>query len=351
MRRRQTPISSGPLPGNVAEMEDHSRFGRASLRQVADLTGQTEEQVYEAAVRLAGEGAAVRGWLVASAVAALAADVKRVRPLDDAEEMVLNAFRLAREADKPDWASMAVPVLKNRLLQLSSGAFREQDFGSPNIWHFVTLFPAFLDCAGVRPSERVELRNPDLIEAETSHAAASLDPVARGRIRDDLWRAVFDYKSGITYVWDEAIGRAREATSRDAEAIRVPTVTEADLRESRAEFVRTQGAVSEHDALRLGKWISGTGATVALPKFYRQLWNAHLKSHAAERLRTFFIQEGLDVPSDLIASVDPPPAKESVVEHARRRAHLYIDAMTGEELSRLSIELSVVARVRIPEQG
>ncbi|PZE86849.1 hypothetical protein [Curtobacterium sp. MCBD17_032] len=332
-------------------MEELARFGRASLAQVAELMGRSEEQVAEAAVRLEGDGAVVRGMLAASAVTALISEVEPARPLQDAEALLRNAFRLARENAKADWASMAVPVLKNRLLQLTDGTFREKDFGAPSIWHFVTLFPGLVACEGVRPSERVRLREPELIETDDRDESAELDPVGKGRIRDDLWRAVFDYRSGKTYAWDETRGRASDHADPDSAGIRVPTITAAELRTLRQEFVRTQETVSEHDAARLAEWVDGAGATAALPRFYRPLWNAHLKSHAADRLRTFFIQAGLDVPSDLIAHASPPTAPVSDVEHARRRAHAYIDAMTGEELGRLSIELSVIARVRISDEG
>lgn len=332
-------------------MEELARFGRASLAQVAELTGRSEEQVAEAAVRLEGEGAAVRGMLAASAVTPLIAGVEPARSLRDAEVLLRNAFRLARESAKADWDSMAVPVLKNRLLQLTDGTFREQDFGAPSIWHFVTLFPGLVVCEGARPSERVRLREPELIETDDRDDSAELDPVGKGRIRNDLWRAVFDYRSGKTYAWDEALGRASEHADSGSTSIRVPTITAPELRDLRREFTRTQETVSEHDAARLAEWVEGAGATAALPRFYRPLWNAHLKSHAADRLRTFFMQAGLDVPSDLIANASPTTSPVSEVEHARRRAHAYVDAMTAEELGRLSIELSVIARVRISDEG
>lgn len=327
-------------------MEEDARFGSASLSQVAELLGQSEDDVLAEATRLVGDGAASRGWLRADAVTALIADVTPLLSLSDAEPLILKAFRQAQESLKTEWTAMAVPVLKNRLLQLSSKSFRESDYGSPNIWHFVTQFPKVIATEGVRPRERVRLIEPENVEANERETPAALDPAGMGRIRQDLWRALFDYSAQETFVWDEAKGRARVRSELDPESAPVlPTLSAEDMNELRAEFVRLQEKVSDHDAVRLDEWVTRGGPTVALPRLYRGLWNAHLKSHAANTLRAFFLSEGLDVPKDLVERVSTHVEPEREVERLRRLAHRYIDAMTAEELARLSIEMAVVLRI------
>ncbi|WP_426181838.1 hypothetical protein [Microbacterium sp. TWP3-1-2b2] len=332
-------------------MDEVARFGTASVAQVAHLLSREEEQVLAEALRLTGEGSAVRGWLTAEAVAALVNGVERKRPLAEADPFIIKAFGQAQERSKPEWTSMTIPVLKNRLLQVSSQTFREMDYGSPNIWHFVTLFPHLLRTDGVRPGERVHLVDPSIVEPSSTDESAALDPVGRGRIRVDLWRAVFDYSSGKEYVWDDTVGRARLRAPEDVARPIIPTLGEEDLRGLRDEFVQTQDAISEHDSNRLNDWVEGAGATAALPRFYRGLWNAHLKSHAADRLRAFFVSEGLAVPVDMLERVADAVQPESDVERARRAAHRYVDAMTGEELARLSIEIAVVMRVPLRDEA
>ncbi len=293
-----------------------------------------------------GDGFATRGWLTPEAVSALVSDVPSSRPRQEAEQLILEAFRQAQESTKQEWTSMTVPVLKNRLLQLSSKRFNETDFGSPNIWHFVTQFPELIKAEGERPRETVRMLQPQVVETDPRDTPAALDPAAKGRIRQDLWQAVFDYASQRTYVWDETLGRARALSEQDRSDLPViPTLSTTDMKELRQEFVEAQRAVAEKDVNRLQEWVDRGGPTVALPRIYRSLWNAHLKSHAANRLRAFFLNADLDVPKDLVATASHAP--DHAVESARRLAHRYIDAMTAEELDRLSIELAVVMRVSV----
>lgn len=328
-------------------MIDVTRFGSASVSQVSELIGRTEDQVVAEAVQRAGTDAAVRGWLTPEAVAALLVDIKPTKPLDEAKDLIMKAFQQAHESGKSDWASMAIPVLKNRLLQASGQSFKEKEYGSPNIWHFVTQFPDVLRVSGARPYERVQLIDPSVIDLELLTTPAALDMAGRGRIRPDLWRALFDYSSENTYVWDESIGRARVARDGDSSPLIIPTLTNKDLETQRQEFVQTLASNSENDRERLQGWVHGSGATVALPRAYRTLWNAHLKGHAANHLRAFFIQHNLTVPADLLTPVSTDSEPEPYAEKMRTIAHRYIDAMTSEELGRLSFELAVTTRISL----
>jgi hypothetical protein len=327
-------------------MDEDARFGSASLSQLAQLLGKTEDQVATEATALVGDGAVRRGWLRADAVSALVTGVASPRPLSDAEPLILRAFRQAQESLKTDWTEMAVPVLKNRLLQLSSNTFNELEYGSPNIWHFVTRFPELLGTEGAHSHERVRLLKVEQVEADERERPAALDPAGLGRVRPDLWRATFDYSANEAFVWDEVLGRARARSDGDSENMPIlPTLTENDMKQLRTEFVNLQEKVSEHDLARLNEWVVRGGPTVALPRLYRGLWNAHLKSHAANKLRAFFLAESLDVPKDLVGRSVTPTEPEHEVERVRRLVHRYVDAMTADELLRLSIEMAVVLRL------
>lgn len=325
---------------------NQARYGSASLRQVAALLDQDEVEVLTSATSAAGEDAAVRGWLKPEAVSALVAGVEPRRRLCEAQPLIVEAFRQAGESSKSDWTSMTVPVLKNRLLHLTSQGFNEADYGSPNIWHFVTLFPSLLATEGDRPNERIRLLNPEELQTTSSKTPTSVNSRGRGRLRADLWRAVFDYQAKMTFVWDEALGLARPAGDGEALGLPViPTLSADEMKTLRASFVKAQERLSPHNHERLNRWATIGGTTAALPKTYRPLWNDHLKSHATSVLLSFFADEGLNAPTDLIEPVDAAPSEDNHVERARHLAHRYIDAMTGEELSRLSIELAVAARV------
>ncbi len=328
---------------------DHAvRFGSASLAQVAELLGQNEEQVLAEAAALLGEGIADRGRLAPDAVSALIASVEPRRPVSDAEPLILAAFQQAEDKSKVEWTSMAVPVLKNRLLQLTSRNFREDEYGSPNIWHFVTLFPALLATEGEYPRERVRLLTRARLQSADVGEPASLDPAGLGRIRSDLWRAVVDYRSQEVYVWDETTGRARVRKAQDAEHLPVlPTLSAEDMGRLRREFVDTQERVSDQDAKRLEEWTTRAGPTIALPRMYRGLWNALVKSHVADMLRSFFLGKGLDVPGDMLVRASSALEPDREVERLRKLVHHYVDAMTAEELGRLSIEMAVVLRVPV----
>lgn len=249
---------------------DQSRYGSASLRQVAALLNQNEAEVLASAKAAVGEDAAARGWLKPEAVAALVGGVQPRRSLVEAEPLILEAFRQAEESSKSNWASMAVPVLKNRLLNVTSQGFNEADYGSPSIWHFVTLFPSLLVTEGARPNERIRLIHPEELETASGKTPNSLESIGRGRLRADLWRAVFDYHAEVTFVWDEGRGIARAADDGGPQGLPIiPTMSADDVRRLRLEFVGIQERVSEHNLERLNRWASTGGTTAALPKIYR----------------------------------------------------------------------------------
>ena len=59
-------------------------------------------------------------------------------------ELVIQAFSDAKTKGKPDWRTMALSVLKNRLLQRTNRGFREADYGVSTLRQLVELLPDLL---------------------------------------------------------------------------------------------------------------------------------------------------------------------------------------------------------------
>jgi hypothetical protein len=100
---------------------------------------------------------------------------------NEARGLILQAFRMARDSGKADWRRMAVAVLKNRLLQLTRGAFSETAFGAQT-------FPEFV----LRDAEITRLDKstwPPIVELTVDLPQRAEDvapPVAgQGRVRSD----------------------------------------------------------------------------------------------------------------------------------------------------------------------
>ena len=59
-------------------------------------------------------------------------------------DLVIQAFSDAKTKGKPDWRTMALSVLKNRLLQHTNRGFREADYGVTTLQQLVELLPDLL---------------------------------------------------------------------------------------------------------------------------------------------------------------------------------------------------------------
>ena len=59
-------------------------------------------------------------------------------------ELVIQAFSDAKAKGKPDWRTMALSVLKNRILQRTNRGFREADYGVTTLRQLVELLPDLL---------------------------------------------------------------------------------------------------------------------------------------------------------------------------------------------------------------
>src|SRR6266850_1463987 len=147
-----------------------------------------------------------------------------------AADLVERAFGLARQSGKLDWWTMAIPVLKNRLLLLTNKAFKEADFGATSFRDFLNKIPDVVSVDETPPPGFVILKSaaPERFERPSAN-------VFRGeRIRADLWRAVLDYSSGHNYVWDTSEQVVRPAKLKEDGPV-LPTLSLADLDEWRTE--------------------------------------------------------------------------------------------------------------------
>ena len=237
-----------------------------------------------------------------------------------ARELIERAFGQAKRSGKPEWWVMAIPVLKNRLLQITGQAFKESDFGA-------STFREFL----LNNTDALEIDNSFLPGAVTLKSAERVPPShdisssQRNRIREDLWRAILDYSSGNRYVWD----------TESSAAIIAPEGSE-------GPFFPTISPESPDDG-RLNVWQTQSLPTDALPPGLRWQWNRFLKHKVQSRLREWFESQNIPL---------PPPVHPAILLANRDETELFrefvikcIAQMSKEELEKLSIPSSVAFRV------
>ena len=257
-------------------------------------------------------------------------------------DLVRRAFQLARDSGKEEWRKMTIPVLKNRILMVTGGHFREPEFGAHSFREFLGGLPEGLITLD-------ESQSPGFVIFGAESSAGSAPRGGQfSRIRSDLWRAALDYSSGRRYIWDSSTNQARAATGESGPFM--PTVTADEFRAWRAQFAAAnRDAVAGDSAVRLQRWASESLPTAFLPARLRPLWNAELKKQVETRLQPWFAANGIQVPPDLKYAWQEPPEKSSL-EHLRQFAINCVRAMTEEELSELKIPARVAMRVRLNER-
>jgi hypothetical protein len=274
---------------------------------------------------------------------------------EQARALIRSAFERARESGKPDWRRMSLAVLKNRILQLTKQAFREQDFGAPTFLAFVRLFGDLLEIDEATRPLTVILRpgTPDSpAEGDKQLTLAPGDgqqlyvDSPGTRVRPDLWNAVMDYSSGTTFGWDSHQQRARPIEP-DEDRPRLPTITAGDLQAWRNAFVAAHAdTLTGANLEKLTSWRDQGLATNALPPVLRKPWNAELKKEAIQRLRAWFEAQSLPVPT-LLVKVGGPEAKPGEdVEALRKYVLDCVRVMTKDELEELRLPARVLMRAR-----
>lgn len=121
--------------------------------------------------------------------------------LQNAHQSIARAFEQARRSGKPDWWKMAIPVLKNRLLQITDRKFTEADYGARSFREMLRNMSELIQVHDTPLPGHVTLRS-----AATADLPADDSKVPQREIRPDLWDAMLDFSSGTRYVWDEAAG-------------------------------------------------------------------------------------------------------------------------------------------------
>lgn len=283
-----------------------------------------------------------------------------VGSIDDFRYLVREAFDQAHRSGKPDWSEMTSAVLKNRLLNLTAREFSEQQFNAPSFISLVRRVPDLIEVLDDRPPFRLRIRVPitptptrePVRQLGPSRPAPSDDEPRDLRVRDDLWRSVVDYRSGLTYILDTASGAARPRQPSDKGQPELPTVSHSDVSSWRWQFVALE-PLDDQVASELQQWAERGGRVYDLPPAFRKKWAEFLKRQVVGRLEDWFRSRQLPIPENLlVASVgthlESPERTDAVVQVQQLRNLLVRAAreMTPEELSMISLPASVVVRLQ-----
>jgi hypothetical protein len=279
-------------------------------------------------------------------------------PSDDPEQdaqdqaellrLIRMAFESRRDAGKTDWDRMSVAVLKNKVLDLTDRHFDQAQWGASTFTGLLRTVPIIALDESQRPPVAVLAREA---------AAAERSAGARTRLRPDLWRAVMDYSAGVPYVL-----RNGEAVRQDAPPTEpapgpepvLPTATREELAQWRQDFASAHAAAAAAaDQEQLAAWRERGLGTRMLPAGLQGPWNDDLQRRALDRLRSWFDEQGLPVPSDILqeAQTQPPPTaplappRRSVQDYALRGLVLrVVRAMTRQELEELRLPPAALLR-------
>lgn len=259
-----------------------------------------------------------------------------------ARHLIQRAFDEARRTGRPDWQTMTIAVLKNRLLDLTHRSFQEKDYGVRTIAEFVRRYPdlLLLDDSSVPP--KVSLHT-------SSVSPPTATGIERSRIRPDLWAAIVDYRSGFTYIWDGEAARAVEDLSaEEAGSQRVlPTLNVEELDAWRNDFLESVNDVIRDDpnaVEQARRWVDNRLGTRYLPASLRTLWNQELKRRVADRLTAWFADQGWPLPPGLLQA--RPVIRDQAVgaDTLRQLILRCVQVMTENELREVNLPPSAVLR-------
>ena len=264
--------------------------------------------------------------------------------MEQPERLIIRAFEQARDAGKLDWSRMTTAVLKNRLLVLTNGEFRESDYGADTVSEFVARFGdvVALDETTRPPTVRLTETARDGVSAAGADPSAGSQRV-RLWIRDDLWQAVIDRSGGKTYIWDAETLKARPGEATESNPA-MPTIDEDVDKEWRRGF-RDSLAPDSDEFEMTRAWADGLSPPYHLPRRLAPRWHGFLTRQVRQRLLEWFEREGVAPPSDfaVLAARRPRPDSDAA-EALRQLALRTVREMTEEELSQLNLPLSAVLR-------
>jgi hypothetical protein len=230
---------------------------------------------------------------------------------------------------------MAIPVLKNRLLQVTEQTFKESDFDASSFREFLQNNTDVLEIDNSFLPGAVTLKS-----AERMPKSHDMSSPQRNRIREDLWRAILDYSSGNRYVWDAASSVAIIAPEGN-EGPFLPTITAETMAEWKREFLASLSETP--DDSRITVWQTRSLPTAALPPGLRLQWNRFVKHKVQSSLREWFESQHIVLPPLIHPAIAPEERDDT--ELFREFVIKCIAQMSKEELEKLSIPSSIAFRV------
>jgi hypothetical protein len=254
-----------------------------------------------------------------------------------ASELVEKAFALARQSGKPEWWAMAIPVLKNRLLMLTGNRFKEADYGATSFRDFLGKVEELITVEKHPPPGFVILKS-----AAPDHATKPIRAHHGERVRADLWRAVLDYTSGLTYVWDISQQTARPAEFNE-QGLVLPTISLDELKSWRAEFVASHKSGNAEVAGVVESWREKGLPTAELPPAMRPIWNKYLKQKVQQRLKDWFETHSIEAPA-IMERKEEPEMSDRHAEGLRDFILSCVRTMSREELLELRISPATAMR-------
>jgi len=268
---------------------------------------------------------------------------------DEGRRLLQDAFSRGRAIGRADWRRIRATVLKNWILDATNRSFDERRWGVETFTQFLGLFPDVVRVdSSVHPpmvellSEEEELPAEGLPTPETAEQLSRFD-----QIRRDLWIAVLDFSSGLTYVMD-ADGEAIGVRDSNDPRPHLPTIDREVWSKWRQAFYQAQlPRTPDRWVPALQGWLSEGLPSASLPAPLRGQWNGELKRDVFQRLRTWFDQQGLPVPETAIVTITPDQASSTPdVRRLREFAHQTIEGMTRAELEMLQLPLNAVLRAQ-----
>ena len=121
----------------------------------------------------------------------------RKRDLEEARQLVVRAFAMAKASGREDWRQMTGAVLKNRLLDITDRAFDESDWGAASMRGLVEqLDDTVRFDKSLRPGQVVLLDQIDVGEQVDTATKERARNSGDWSIRRDLRESVIDCVSG-----------------------------------------------------------------------------------------------------------------------------------------------------------
>lgn len=287
--------------------------------------------------------------------------------LDEFRALVRAAFEQAQVSGKSNWTEMTSAVLKNRILNITGNQFSQSRYGSPSFIALVRRIPDLVEVIDDKPPFGLRIRvtaddGPSLgpspiseIELEDAAYPATFlrTDWPKVRIRDDLWKAIVDYGSGIIYVLDSETGIARPQEVTDLDAPVIPTARPDEIASWRREFIdQLDRVIKERRESELEEWAAGSGRQADLPRPIRGRWAEYLKQRVARKLVEWYKDTGQSPPIDtLLKSEARGLPRSGQIEEVVRTGQLRdliiraIRTMSHEELAKLTLPAEVLLRV------